>query len=262
MRGSGREVVFFVGLFPHLEDLDFQHSDTGNNRALVPSFAPPLRGRLTAHCYADGIGKAMLDLFGEVRFHHMDLRGNGIQHLLYACPNTLQTLKLAVSDICGENFSSKDVQTIANDSTGGDSHRDLDLSRNRSLRELEITAQSLISQLRSRTPATPPSSFKAMLSTIRLPASFDVVVVYEQGDFYHDAYSQGGRAELGDEETWYRRQFEVFRAMRGTRPYRLVLSAKHVGDDSVRELRRAVAADQARGGVPLQVTMSYTLRAS
>ena len=100
-----------------------------------------------------------------------------------------------------------------------------------------------------------------MLSTIRLPASFDVVVVYQQGDFYHDAYSQGERAELGDEETWYRRQFEVFRAMREARPYRLVLSANRVGDDSVRELRRAVAADQARtGGVPLNITMPYTLR--
>jgi len=100
-----------------------------------------------------------------------------------------------------------------------------------------------------------------MLSAIRSPAFFDVVVVYRQGDFYHDAYSsKDARAELWDEETWYRRQFEVFRAMREARPYRLVLSANCVGDDSVRELRRAVAADQARGGVPLQIAMPYTLR--
>jgi len=264
--GSSRQVVFFLGLFPHLEDFELQNSwcydkwDAGNDKTLIPSFVPPLRGQLTVQCSVDGIGKTMLDLFGEVRFHHMDLRENGIQSLLYACPNTLETLKLDVSDICGENPSSKVMQTLANDSTGGDSHRDLDLSRNRSLRELEITARSLISELRSRTPATPPSSFKAMLSTIRSPAFLDVVVIYRQGDFYHNAYSRDERAELGDEETWYRRQFEVFHAMREARPYRLVLSAKRVGDDSVRELRRAVAADQARGGVPLQITMSYTLR--
>ena len=49
--------------------------------------------------------------------------------------------------------------------------------------------------------------------------------------------------------------------MREARPYRLVLSANYVGDDSVRELRRAVAADLARGGAqPLQIEIPYTLR--
>jgi len=262
--GSGRQVVFFIGLFPHLRILELTahrmrfQGTTGHGLTL---FTPPrLRGQLTAHEPRGGIGKAILDIFGEVRFHSAELGGTEVQHLLYACSNTLVTLKLQANDICGENPSSKVMQTLADNSTGGDSHRDLDLSRNRSLRELEITARSLISELRSRTPATPPSSFRAMLSTIRSPAFLDVVVIYRQGDFYHDAYSKDGRAELGDEMTWYRRQFEVFRAMREARPYRLVLSAKCVGDDSVRELRRAVAANQARGGVPLQITMPYTLR--
>jgi len=57
-----------------------------------------------------------------------------------------------------------------------------------------------------------------MLSTVTSPLFLDVVVDYRQGDFYHDAYSKDARAELGDEETWYRRQFEVFRAMREARP--------------------------------------------
>lgn len=57
----------------------------------------------------------MLDLLGEARFHYMDLCGDGIQHLLYACPNALETLKLSAYDICGEKYSLEDIQTLVND---------------------------------------------------------------------------------------------------------------------------------------------------
>ena len=107
--GSGRQVAFFIGLFPHLEDFELwgRWSWDGNAKddlALIPSFVPPLRGRLTAYCPADGFGKAVIDMFGEIGCHHMNLREGGAQYLLSACPNTLETLKLDATDICGEKF--------------------------------------------------------------------------------------------------------------------------------------------------------------
>ena len=99
--------MFFIGLFSHLRILELKTSwsylrgTAGHGLTLITS--PPLRGQLTAHDPVDGIGKAMVDIFGEFRFHHMDLRGVGVQDLLYACPNTLETLKLDAADICGES---------------------------------------------------------------------------------------------------------------------------------------------------------------
>ena len=62
--GSGRHAVFFVGLFPRLENLEVSDrrnlflATTGHDLTLVPSFVPPLRGRLTVNVnYAmDSIG--------------------------------------------------------------------------------------------------------------------------------------------------------------------------------------------------------------
>ena len=113
--GSGRQVVFFIGLFPRLEDVELQRQSAGPQRitedglTLVPSFVPPLRGRLIVAFSDDGIGKAMLDMFGEIRFRHMDLHDHQAQHLLYACPNTLETLKIDSYNICGEKPSLKDM---------------------------------------------------------------------------------------------------------------------------------------------------------
>jgi len=283
VKGTGRQVAYFIGLFPHLEDVDLQAilpyawekqgiglSEIfqllywgyirGNKEAdptLVPPFVPSLRGRLTVRSGGD-IAKGMTDLFGELRFRHMSLRGDRIQHLLHACPNTLETLELDADYLCGKKPSSEDMEALGNDFTGG-SHRDLDLSRNRSLRELEIPAKTLIQVLRFGPPVTISSSFKAVLSAVRSSTFSDVIIIYQKGDFYHDVYSKKTRDEFGDEETWYHRQFEVFRAMYEARDYRLVLLASSVGDESVRELKRAVAAERAKGGVPSEIEMPYTL---
>ena len=260
--GSGGQFVFYVGLFPHLEDLEFEGCSSGyeeDDLTLIPSSVPSFRGRLTAHFPGDAIGKAMLRLFGEIRFRRMDLRRGGIQHLLYACPNTMETLKLDATDICGEKYLPKGIQALIGDFKGK-SCRDLDLRRKKSLRKLEITASSLIWVLKNRAPATVPSSFRALLSTVESPVFSDVVVVYRHGDFYNDVYSNDAPTELGDEETWYHRQFEVFRAMFEAQDYRLVLSMNWVGDDSVREIKRAVVAERAKGGLPLQIAMPYSLR--
>lgn len=87
----------------------------------------------------------------------------------------------------------------------------------------------------------------------------DVVVVYQQGDFYHDSRSGDLQAKFPDEETWYHRQFEVFRAMYQARDYRLVLSASCVDGGSGQELERAVVVEWAMGGIPLEIEIHYTM---
>ena len=77
---------------PHLEDLQllyyrgYAQWNREDDLPLIPSFVPHLQGRLKSHCSAESIVKAMVDLFGEVRFHYMDLVGFELQHLLYGCP--------------------------------------------------------------------------------------------------------------------------------------------------------------------------------
>ena len=258
--GFDRQIVFFIGLFPHLEDLEFERGRSRNGSAddptLIPSFTPSLRGRLTATGLDGELAKTMIDLFGGVRFRHVTLfSSGGTQRLLYACANTLETLKLDAVDLCGEKNLLRKTRVPVNDFTGSYSHRDLDLSRNMSLRKLEITAKSLIRVLSERAPATIPSSFRAMFSTVKSHAFSDFVVIYGEGDFYNDVYSKDARI---DEGTWYHRQFEVFREMRKARDFRLVLQACYVGDESVRELKRAVAAERAKG-LPMELSMPYTL---
>ena len=263
--GSDRQIVFFIGLFPHLEDLTLDPSRKSSleklgDRTLVPPFVPPLRGWLTAsYLGGDGLAKAMIDLFGGVRFRHMNLDGmDGAQHLLYACADTLETFQLRPADLRGERFSSKGIQASTNDLTDRRSLRDYDFSRNKSLRELTISAWSLITTLRSCPPATVPSSLRAVLSTIKSPAFSEVVVVYWESNFYHSVYSRDAQAVLEGETAWYRRQFDTYREMYKGRGFRLVLRAMRVSDVSVRELKRAVAAETARGGLPPELSVTYT----
>ena len=265
-RGSCRQIVFFIGLFQHLEDLwlDFHESyhlnKQGDDLALVPCFFPPLRGRLTAisvrRC---GLARTMVDLFGELRFRHLDIYGSdGAQLLVYACANALEGLWLSATDLCGEISCSKDMRVLANGFTGGLHHRDLDLSRNGSLQKIQIEAGPLFSALRKHAPRTIPSIFRAILSTINSPAFSHFIVVYQAGDFYNVAYSE--RKYFKSEATWYCEQFEVFREMRKVRDFQLVLQACCVSDISVRELERAVAVEKAKGGLP-RLSWTYTLAA-
>ena len=254
--GSGRQVVFFIGLFPRLEDVELRYQSAGPQRntedglTLVPSFVPPLRGRLKVLHPKDGIGEAMFDMFGELRFHHMDFQGGRIQHLLYACPNALETLKLDVADICGEWPPPRDIQPRA-DYFADKSYRGLDLSRNKSLRKLEFTAESLFWALRYRVLVTIASSLEALLSTVKSPTFSDVVVVYHQGDFYDDEFQHG----IWGSGRW-RGHFEVFRAMYRARDYRLVLSMRWVDGRTVRLLEWVVARERAKGGLPPQIEIS------
>ena len=111
-KGSRRDIVYFIGLFQHLEDLRLIYDlcdvweDPAYDPTLVPLFAPPLRGRLALTGLArEGILKDMIDLFGGIRFRHMDLYDvNETRLLLGACAKTLETLRLYTTDRRGEDF--------------------------------------------------------------------------------------------------------------------------------------------------------------
>ena len=110
--GSCRQVLYFIGLFPNLQDLklhSFLFIDTQKNTAdatLVPPSIPPLRGRLTfTEVTRWGFVGDMVALFGGLRFRYMDLfRVNRMWFLLGACANTLETLRFYPTDPYGEEF--------------------------------------------------------------------------------------------------------------------------------------------------------------
>jgi hypothetical protein len=110
-KGSDWQILFFIGLFPHLGDLELYASGSLPRKPadliLVPPFLPSLRGRFrTCYLREDSLAKAMIELFGGVRFRHMDLCSvGGAQLLLYSCADALETFQLSASDICGGPLS-------------------------------------------------------------------------------------------------------------------------------------------------------------
>ena len=111
-----------------------------------------------------------------------------------------------------------------------------DLSRNKSLRTLEITAHSI--DLRN----LPGSGFlRAVLSSIATPAPLDVVIIYRDRDFdrkrpcrlcttdpaplpyRHYEFWGGGGVEINHFYRKYKSHFALFREMHSVRRFRLVL---------------------------------------
>ena len=62
---------------------------------LVLPFTPPPRGQLTIQCFLwVEILENIINLFGCIRFHHMDLmEADGVQLLLDVCAETLETFR-------------------------------------------------------------------------------------------------------------------------------------------------------------------------
>ena len=182
-KGSRRQIIYFIGLFQHLEDLKLLY-DRANSQdeptddpMLTPPFAPPLRGRLTmAHFTRVGLLKDMIDLFGGVRFRHMDLCNvDGMRLLLDSCATTLETLRLYPTDPRGEGVSLEGVEGLVNDFTARSSLRDFDLSRNRSLRTLRMTASSIVDG--------EPGFVAYVLSTIASPTPLEVIILCREYNF-------------------------------------------------------------------------------
>ena len=116
--GSSRQILYFIGLFPNLQDLKLHYSDPEDEEestadaTLVPLSIPPLRGRLTLTCFTrEKLVRDMIALFGGLRFSHMDVfRVGCVQLLLDACAETLETLRLYPIDKYGEECFERRVE--------------------------------------------------------------------------------------------------------------------------------------------------------
>ena len=101
--------------------------------------------------------------------------------------------------------------------------RCFDLSRNKSLRTLETTAQSI-----TCAGDAAAGFFKTVLSTIIPSLPLDVVITYRDRDFGVSAWEADGPSSLSFPSvpaTRYSWQFKVFKEMYETRKFRLVLYA-------------------------------------
>ena len=99
--GSHRQVIYFIGLFQQLEDLELhfgwrhRQGEPVDDWAPIPDFVPPLRGRLAMSYSRRELLEDMIGLFGGIRFRSMDLFCvSGMELLLEACVGTLETLRL------------------------------------------------------------------------------------------------------------------------------------------------------------------------
>ena len=111
-RGSRRQVLYFIGLFPNLQDLKLDYRTLGDENksstgaTLVPVSVPPLRGRLILVFFTEvTLVRDMITFFGGLRFRHMELFGvNCTRLLLDECSETLETLRLYPNDPYGKKF--------------------------------------------------------------------------------------------------------------------------------------------------------------
>ena len=110
--GSSREILYFIGLFPNLQDLricynrPYEEQEGTAGTDLVPLSVPPLCGRLMLVCFTkEKLVEDMITFFGGLRFRYMELfRVKGVRLLLGACAATLEGLKLYPNDPYGEEF--------------------------------------------------------------------------------------------------------------------------------------------------------------
>ena len=113
--GSCRQILYFIGLFPNLQDLKIcyplprEEVESTADSTLVPLFVPPLSGRLTLTCFTrEKLLKEMIALFGGLRFRYMDIfRVKCVRLLLDASGETLETLRVYPTELYGENFKGK-----------------------------------------------------------------------------------------------------------------------------------------------------------
>ena len=103
--GSHWQVIYFIGLFQHLEDLELHfgwrhhQGEPVDDWAPIPDFVPPLQGRLAMSYSRRELLEDMIGLFGGIRFRSMDLFCvSRMEFLLGACVGTLETLRLYATD--------------------------------------------------------------------------------------------------------------------------------------------------------------------
>lgn len=108
-KGSNRQIIFFVGSFPHLEDLSLEcyqsyKRELAEDATFIPPFAPPLQGRLVVRDWRkQDLFQEMVLLFGGLGFRVMNLFNVlGTRFLLRSCAKTLRMLELHQTDPLGE----------------------------------------------------------------------------------------------------------------------------------------------------------------
>ena len=186
-QGSRRQIIFFIGMFHRLEDLQLLYDEAylpdeepADDPTPDPPSVPPLRGSLTMGCLTRvGILEDIIDLFGGIRFRRMDLfYVCGMRLLLDASVNTLETLRLYPNDPWGQEGSPKVSLPPVNDIAARYSPEDFDLSRNKLLRTLEVTVQSFDEALVRTGPLTTTSSLVRGLSTMTPSITPQVIFFY------------------------------------------------------------------------------------
>ena len=150
------------------------------------------------------------------------------------------------------------------DSTARSSFLDFNLSRNKSLRTLEVTASSitlreesiLLQHAIAQTNPAISNFLRTVLPTITSPLFSEVVVIYREVDFgglkfwprsTSGVYRIMTPDESAEEASRHRRQFQVFREMYAVRQdFQLILCAEvwgPVGEYTMGVLKQAIAAE-------------------
>ena len=147
----------------------------------------------------------------------------------------------------------------ANDTVAKFPLEHFDLSQNKSLQTLEVSVDSIDGDFKryGSTGFYFASSFhKQVLSTIRSPAFSFVQVAYRVHNFRAITATPPYLHHLSQDEEMkeaelHRQRFGLLRAVHKVRDFRLVLYADAcgpAGEHVVRILKKAVAAEKARGG--------------
>ena len=142
------------------------------------------------------------------------------------------------------------TQALVNNFAAGSSLQDFDLSRNKSLRKLELQASSI-----DGSPGI-TSFLKHLLSTITSSAFLTIYLFH--GEYYFRGITFGrsdwpqlSNAERENEVSRYHRRFEVLREMHKVRTFQLKLGVTawgRFGEGPVRLLEEAIAEERAEGG--------------
>ena len=148
-----------------------------------------------------------------------------------------------------------------------------DLSRNRSLRTLEITPGSTASAGDAAS-----GFFKTVLSTIATPPPLEVIIIYTEMDFGYSVYPDGGLVSVNSygpfegcasSMAFNPKLFGVISDMCKVRKIRLVFCAdvlERIAERAVRTLKHYVETERRRGGLsyleeaPLIISEMRTLR--
>lgn len=132
--------------------------------------------------------------------------------------------------------------------------RSLDLSRNESLRAVEVMARAVLPLYNNTPNPAVPTFLRTTLSTTTSPAFFEVVVFYRDYEsngvesYPHHGYRKIKPSWRAMEASWHRGLFKIFCEMYTARHFQLVLCADVWGplkEYTMRVLRRAAAVEKA-----------------